>query len=239
MESSWRIRQEQMEEWYNDLATDQDKAVEALNGDYQPYAQILANLKGVVLDVGGGAGLAGAYMGPDTTYIVVDPSLSWMTERWALIRKRLTPQGAKPSFVLGIGESLPFSSGDFDAALAFWSLNHASSPGRCISEIHRILKPYGRALLVLEDMEPTWADTLQLVRQRLMRKLGHHVCAPLIWGSAKKIVWRKLSGQPWPLQPDHQRIVERDLGHWFQGQFRIVERCWIGGFLSYQLERYA
>ncbi|ACA20688.1 Methyltransferase type 11 [Methylobacterium sp. 4-46] len=236
MPGSWQTRQVEMEGWYATLAIDQDTAVEALNRDYQPYAHILTNIKGLVLDIGGGAGLAGAYMDPDTEYIVIDPSLSWTTERWAAIRRRLSPHRTEFNFVLGTGENLPFPSQSFDAALAFWSLNHASNPGQCIAEIHRILKPCGRALLVLEDMEPAWIDILQLVRQALMRKLGRPVRNPLNWGSAKDVIWRKLSGQPWPLQSDHQRIVERELVHWLHGQFRVVNRSWIGGFLSYELE---
>jgi ubiquinone/menaquinone biosynthesis C-methylase UbiE len=229
-----------MEEWYSELAIDHDRAVGMLSHDYQPYAQILGSLKGDVLDIGGGAGLAGAYMSPNTKYIVIDPSMTWLTDGWASIRRRLTPHGLRGSFVLGVGEQLPFSSGSFDAALSFWSLNHASNPEQCITEMHRVLKPYGRALLVLEDMEPTWADTIQLVHQRLTGRLGRHVQSPLNWGlSAKETVWRKLSGQPWPLQPDHQRIEGQTLRRWFQGRFRTVDRNWSGGFLSYELESYA
>ncbi len=54
MERSWQTRQVEMEEWYKELARDQDRAVGMLSHDYQPYAQILASLEGDVIDVGGG-----------------------------------------------------------------------------------------------------------------------------------------------------------------------------------------
>jgi ubiquinone/menaquinone biosynthesis C-methylase UbiE len=232
-----------MEEWYRQFITDPDTATSSLRKEYQPYAQPLARLRGAVLDIGGGAGLAGAFLTPDTQYIVVDPSAMWLTESWIDIRQRLSPAGgARPSFVSGTGERLPFLSGSFDAALAFWSLNHASDPRQCIIEIHRVLKPNGRVLLVLEDMEPTWSDIMQRGWQSLTRKLGLHVANPLAWHQAeiktlRETIWLKLSGKSWPLQPDHLQIKDLDLRHWFSQLFSVLDRNWSCGFLSYELER--
>jgi ubiquinone/menaquinone biosynthesis C-methylase UbiE len=243
MDTSWQSRQSDMEEWYRQLVAHPDTAASSLTNDYKPYIEPLAKLSGAVLDVGGGAGLAGAFLTPGTHYIVVDPSTMWLAESWADIRHRLSVAGgARPSFVSGTGERLPFSSSSFDAAIAFWSLNHASDPKQCVIEIHRVLKSHGRALIVLEDMEPTWPDIIQRAYQRLTSKLGLHVANPISWHQDKVKTLReairlKLSGKSWPVQPDHLRIKDDDLRHWLRQGFRVLDRSWKGGFLSYELER--
>jgi SAM-dependent methyltransferase len=253
MEMSWAGRQSQMEEWYRWFTNEHGNPVESLNNEYKPYIQILADLQGTVLDIGGGAGLAGAYMKPGTQYIVIDPSSIWLDESWTSIRKKLTPEGARPNFIMGVGEKLPFPSSSFDAVLAFWSLNHASSPKQCIVEMYRVLKPHGKALLVLEDMEPCWIDVARLSYQELKNRLGRHVDNPIDWHQdtiptiwptiggdvirSKATICYKLSGKAWPLQIDHLRIKDRDLRYWLHGRFRTVNRDWLGGYLSYELER--
>jgi SAM-dependent methyltransferase len=238
--TSWQIRQLEMEEWYHHLAKDPQAAAGALRSEYQPYFGILSTATGVILDVGGGAGFAGAYLRPETEYIVIDPSTSWRAVEWASISRRLSTGGATPMFVRGIGEVLPFGANTFDAAFAFWSLNHAVDPQQCLAEIHRVLKTNGMALLVLEDMEPTWLDTLKRAWRSMRRRLGLRIQYPMHWhqGEAQtvqKTIQYKLSGKPWPLQRDHLRITDNNLRRWLRGRFTVVDRSWEGGFLSYEL----
>jgi ubiquinone/menaquinone biosynthesis C-methylase UbiE len=253
MEMSWVSRQTEMEGWYKRFTKEHENPVESLNREYGPFIEILAKLQGTILDIGGGAGLAGAYMGPEVQYIVIDPSPIWLDESWSSIRKKLNPEGASPIFIKGIGENLPFPSSKFDSILAFWSLNHASSPKQCIVEMHRVLKPQGKVLLVLEDMEPSWNDVARLCYQELKSRLGRHVRDPMDWHQdtiptiqstikgdiirSKATIVYKLSGKAWPLQSDHLRISEDDLRNWLQDRFRTLERNWSGGFVSYELER--
>jgi SAM-dependent methyltransferase len=239
---AWRHRQEKMERWYQDLAAEPVRAVEALAYEYGPHAPFLQSLRGTVLDVGGGAGLASVYVPSDADYVVVDPSSLWSTEEWSHIRASLGPEGPRPRFVTGVAESLPFSDNSFDATLIFWSLNHTADPERCVNEIHRVLKPGGRALFALEDMEPTWSDVARLAMQEAMTQLGRPVRQPLDWKqdgieTATVTARYKLSGRPWPLQDDHARITCRDLHRWIKGRFRTDRRDWVGGFLSYELTR--
>ena len=231
-----------MERWYAAQAADPDRIVEALAYEYRPFARFLSGLRGSVLDVGGGAGLAASHLHRETRYVVLDPSSLWTSETWRRIRTRLAPEGPEPCFVLGVGERMPFARESFDAALAFWSLNHAADPRRCILELHRILRVGGRALIVLEDMEPSWADAARLALRSSTEALGRPVGARIGWHqesitTARETILHKLSGKPWPLQVDHVRIADRDLHGWLRGQFRTVRRSWPGEFLTYELVR--
>ena len=235
MPLGWQTRLSEMEDWYRDFIRSPDEAARALAYEYDAFSSDLRALSGTILDVGGGAGLARNYLPPDVNYIVVDPSRLWLESAWSTLITR-------PSFVLGVGEALPFANGSFDAVLSFWSLNHVAEPEQCVSEMYRVLRPDGDALLVLEDMEPSWADVGRLAWQELKETRGHRAHKRLDWGqpgleTARKIAMHKLSGNAWPLQHDHIRLTEANLTRWFRGRFLIFERKWTLKFLTYRLKR--
>jgi len=240
--SEWRARQADMESWYHDFVADEECAGPQLSREYGPYAGFLANLKGSILDVGGGVGLVRDYLPPGAHYIVLDPSMYWLNESWTNLYRQFPSLRERPLFVQGFGESMPFLSGAFDVVLAFWSLNHALDAGQCIAEMHRVLKPHGKALLVLEDMEPSWRDAMRLWWQDRRERRGHEITDHWAWyhpmfRDGRQIVKHKLARRPWPMQPDHVRITERDLRRWFKRRFTISRRQWDGGFLRFELER--
>jgi SAM-dependent methyltransferase len=238
---SWQARQSEMERWYRDLITRPFEAGPSLAEEYQPYARFLSQLSGAILDLGGGVGLARDYLIGDVWYVIVDPSTIWLDESWTRISDRFPSLKARTRFVRGVGEKLPFASGSFDVVLAFWSLNHALDPAQCIVEAHRVLKPSGRAFLVLEDMEPSWSDISRLCVQKLSERLGRSVRQPMHWHhwhqGAKRAILHKILRRPWPIQRDHLRIREYDLRIQLRDLFRVVTRRWTGGFLSYELKR--
>jgi ubiquinone/menaquinone biosynthesis C-methylase UbiE len=239
-EGNWQTRQTEMEDWYRQFAS-RDNVAKALDSDYQPYAKTLATLRGSVIDIGGGAGVTAGYLNPKTEYVVLDPSSMWLCDEWTAISERISTSGPKPRRVAGVGEKLPFSANRFDAALAFWSLNHGSDPEQCVREMHRVLKPHGLALIVLEDMEPSWADTAHRAVQSIIARFSERP-PRLNWhqpdiSTTLATIRNKLSGQAWPLQSDHLRIRERDLRRWFKGRFKMTHRTWDGGYMSYQLRR--
>lgn len=240
METDWHGRQVEMEDWYRAFAM-RDDASALLQQDYSPYRETLAGLRGRVLDIGGGCGVAGRYLLPEVDYCVLDPSPIWRDASWREILSKISESGPAPRFVTGTGESLPFAVRQFDAALAFWSFNHASDPQRCLQEMHRVLRPGGQALLVLEDMEPSWADALARAVQSVIARTGRPV-RMLDWGQGDvrttlSTLSHKLKGRPWPLHADHLRIREPDLRRWFEVGFRPIRRRWEGGYLSYCLRR--
>jgi SAM-dependent methyltransferase len=241
---AWAARLSEMEDWYRDfVGADRSEAEANLLYDYQPYAAVLGRFRGRILDVGGGAGLAGRFLPAGSEYVVIDPSDLWSEPEWRDISARFTQSGVAPSFVHGAGEALPFDNGEFDGLLAFWSFNHADDPFACIDEAFRVVRPGGRLLIVLEDMIPSWADAGRLWWQEKMeRHLRRKKRFPIGWsqeGIEDFAATRayKRSMRPWPLQNDHVRIDDAALRSSLKGRFRIVDRNWNGGFLSYELLR--
>ncbi|MGH7367271.1 MAG: methyltransferase domain-containing protein [Candidatus Rokuibacteriota bacterium] len=225
----WRERQATMMDWYRELlATPRDAAV-CFERDYRPHAALIGALAGRVLDIGGGNGLARHYLSDGVQYVVLEPDLAWLDAPWATLADRFPCLGVPPCFVRGIGEYMPFADASFDAALGFWSLNHAVDPPAVIAEAARILRPAGRLLIVLEDMPPRWPDLLTaefLTTRpgRTARLLGHKLACALL-------------GRPWPLQPDHVRLTEADLGTWAEDRFELTARRWTDGFLTFEMRR--
>jgi SAM-dependent methyltransferase len=226
-----------MEDWYGDFLRSEDR-LEVLTRDFAPHADYLGKLRGSVIDIGGGAGLPARYLSPDTSYVVADPSRIWSSPEWMELAREFRGSGPEPRFVDAPGENLPFADGEFDAALSFWTLNHVRDPEACISEMARILKPGGSARLVLEDVEPGWADLLSDAFRRIRGRMAGRRGTAGIHMRLPGAVAAKLGGK-WPLQEDHLRIRDEDLVRWLGPAFRIERRSWIGGCLTYDLVRNA
>lgn len=226
-ESDWEERQEKMEKWYNDLDT--DEAVHCFTIDYKPYAPLLATLSGRILDLGGGNGVVRHYLPDEAQYVSLDPSLDWLQAEWSSLADAFPCLETPPDFVRGVGEHLPFQVQAFDAVLAFWSLNHVSQPEAVFHEVHRVLKPGGKFLVILEDMEPGWLD---LLRKPFRRRGKRHVAAV-----AGKKLRCMLPTQQWPVQEDHIRLRESELRKWSRGRFEIAQRAWIGRYLSFTFRK--
>ena len=206
--------------------TEPADAAACFENDYRVYAGVLGTLSGRVLDIGGGNGVVRHYLGEGVQYIDLEPDLGWLDAPWADLADRFPCLAVPPCFVRGIGEYMPFTDASFDAALGFWSLNHAVDPPAVIAEAARILRPGGVLLLVLEDMPPRWVDLARagLRPWRTARLVGHKL------GSA-------LLDRPWPRQPDHVRLTESDLRTWIEGRFEITVRRWTNAYLAFEMRR--
>jgi SAM-dependent methyltransferase len=224
-----------MEDWYARLIANEDCET-ALLGDYAPHAAALRSLDGRVLDVGGGAGVAAKFLKPSVDYTVIDPSPTWVSPEWAALARRFHNKSKGPTHVVGVGENLPFEKASFDAALAFWSLNHARDPGQCIAEIARVVRPGGRAYLVIDDVEPTWADLAGDFVRRLWSKVVRRNWVAGVQQPALRAIALKAKGQ-WPLAPDHLLIRDVDLQSWYQRHFRLDRRQLLVGSLTLTLSR--
>ena len=239
--SVWQARQGQMEEWYRQVATRANSADDLYN-EYLPFAPFLGQLRGTILDVGGGIGLIREFLRNNSDYFVIDPSMYWLVQDWTSLSSRFPSVKGRPLFVRGLGENLPFAACSFDAVVSFWSLNHCFDPISCVLEMHRVVKPQGKALLVLEDMEPSWWDGILMCWRDVQHKCGYQSRVSLDWrqvniATGKQTIKHKLSMSQWPLQSDHKRVYERELYSLFRRRFRLISRSWNGGYLHFQLEK--
>lgn len=243
MQGDWSERLGEMEQWYRDLLREGDRQAEgSLHDDYAPHKPFLEKLRGKILDVGGGAGLAARYLDESCDYWVIDPAAVWEEPEWQTFGSQFRRSNVKTTFVRGTGETLPFDDRSFDGIVAFWSFNHTADPARCLAEMGRVLKAGGPALVVLEDMEPSWSDIRKHAVTRFLRRLGLPVVEAHGWyqemGSGLRATLRhKFSGRPWPIQTDHLAIREQDFRDWFASNFTLVSRQWKAGFLTYELRR--
>ena len=115
----WQLRQTEMEQWYQHHYCWNEHAPEWLRAEYEPYADLLARLQGVVLDVGGGAGFAARFMGRDSGYVVVDPSSLMVTAALASGLRANRAFRSHADLRARCREKLPFRCHCFDAVLAF------------------------------------------------------------------------------------------------------------------------
>jgi SAM-dependent methyltransferase len=224
--SEWGSRQQLMEEWYRGLAGDVREARRCFVHDYGPLQPLLDDLRGTVLDIGGGTGVARQFLSSHARYVCVDPGDTWLDDSWRHVGDALPGLLSPMAFVRGVGEALPFCDEAFDVALSLWSLNHVANPRRVLEEAHRVLSNRGRLILVLEDMPPRWRDFLSRP-------------GPVVARRRPGLIARKLAVQiglrRWPVQPDHAAIDQRALRRWLSGRFETVRRAWMGGYLTFDL----
>jgi SAM-dependent methyltransferase len=223
LDDDWRARQESMEGWYENLITNSDQAQECYRHDYEPLAPLLGELRGLVLDVGGGNGIARQYLPADVHYVDVDPSVDWLREDWLAVSEFFPALLSPITFVRGIGERLPFRSGRADVVLSLFSINHVVDPARVVAEALRVLRPGGRFVIVAEDVEPRWRD--------LPRRGYRTGWVPLSKAVPDKLA-TTLRRRSWPLHPEHVRTTERQLRAWLRPGFALRRRSWVAGWLT-------
>ncbi|MDG2005448.1 MAG: class I SAM-dependent methyltransferase [Novosphingobium sp.] len=237
--SDWHNRLALMDEWYHDLLSQgRDEAEAELLYWFEPHAEYLSNIRGRIVDLGGGVGLLGRFLDPGCEYTVVDPNALWDSQDWRDFGHHFTGN-REVKFVSAKGEDLPFPDASFDAGLSYSSLNHVADVELCIAELARVVRKSGKILLVLEDMEPSWADIVRGALEWMTLRLGLIDRKSSKWqiDGFKKAVRNKLSGKPWAISDEHFLIREADLRQWLAPHLKIVSRSWRGLLLTYELVR--
>jgi SAM-dependent methyltransferase len=132
---------------------------------YRMYrAEVLARVAGVdgrdVLEIGCGEGMM--FDGTATSPVQMDVSLT-----------RLARAAGKCRYLLcGDGYALPFATASFEIVLLIAVLEHTREPWRVLSEAKRVLKPGGRAIVVVPN-DATMSAGRLLLRKFPIRYPDH------------------------------------------------------------------
>ena len=151
-----------------------------------------------VLEVGCGLGTDGAqfagagadYTGVDLTDAAVD-----------LAQKRFTLFRLPGKFQTADAENLDFADNSFDVVYSHGVLHHTPDTARAIQEIHRVLRPGGRAVVMLYHRD----SYNYRVNISVLRRAGAHL---LRWKPGVSLV-HQLTGEP----PDSLRQHALQLKH--------------------------
>lgn len=153
---------------FADIAGKYDRINRILSlGQDQKWRQRAVNHlpSGRLLDLGGGTGAANKILGRFDV-VAVDPAREMLAFNDAGKR------------VVAVGERLPFVDGTFDAVFSAYVVRNLDSLDRALDEIHRILRPGGRAAIV--DLgRPATAAKAKLHRA------GSAVVLPLVGALAR------------------------------------------------------
>src|SRR5256714_3710547 len=165
-----------------------------------PEAAGFDRAKGLrVLEIGCGLGTDGArfaragaaYTGVDLTEAAV-----------SLARRRFELEGLPGEFRVADAEALEFADESFDLVYSHGVLHHTPDAASAVGEIHRVLKPGGRAVVMLYHRD----SYNYRVNIRLLRRAGAHL---LKWEAGLKLVHR-LTNEPVESVREHARGIKAD-----------------------------
>ena len=163
-----------------------------------PAAADFAAARGLqVLEIGCGLGTDGAefakagadYTGVDLTEAAVD-----------LARKRFELSDLPGKFQTADAEKLDFADESFDIVYSHGVLHHTPDTAQAISEIHRVLRPGGRAVVMLYHRN----SYNYRVNISVLRRAGAQL---LRWDSGVGLV-HKLTGEPIDKLHEHARLLK-------------------------------
>ena len=152
-----------------------------------------------VLEIGCGLGTDGAqfakagadYTGIDLTQAAVD-----------LARRRFALFNLPGTFRVADAENLDFPDNSFDIVYSHGVLHHTPDTAGSICEVHRVLRPGGRALVMIYHRD----SYNYRVNISMLRRAGVHL---LRWHSGLKIV-RLLTGEPEDALREHARRLRSE-----------------------------
>ena len=152
-----------------------------------------------VLEIGCGLGTDGAqfakagadYTGVDLTDAAVE-----------LARKRFELFNLRGEFRTADAENLDFADASFDLVYSHGVLHHTPDPARAVREIHRVLRPGGRAMVMLYHRD----SYNYRVNIGVLRRAGVRL---LRWNAGLQLVHR-LTGEPVDSLREHARKLRED-----------------------------
>ncbi len=162
-----------------------------------PSAADFAGAQGLkVLEIGCGLGTDGAqfaqagaeYTGVDLTEAAVD-----------LARRRFDLFDLHGNFRTADAENLDFSDESFDIVYSHGVLHHTPDTGKAIDEIHRVLRPGGRAIVMLYHRN----SYNYRINISLLRRAGAQL---LKWDAGVGLI-HKLTGEPLDKLERHAKLL--------------------------------
>ncbi len=163
-----------------------------------PALPISPSARGLkVLEIGCGLGTDGAqfaeagadYTGVDLTEAAVE-----------LARKRFELFDLPGKFQTADAENLDFADESFDLVYSHGVLHHTPETAKAIREIHRVLRPGGRAVVMLYHRD----SYNYRVNISLLRRAGAQL---LRWEPGVKLVHR-ITGEPLDSLREHAKLLE-------------------------------
>lgn len=173
-----------------------------------PIAADFAGARGLqVLEIGCGLGTDGAqfaeagadYTGVDLTDAAVD-----------LARRRFELFGLSGKFQTADAENLDFPSESFDLVYSHGVLHHTPETAKAIREIHRVLRPGGRAVVMLYHRD----SYNYRVNISMLRRAGAHL---LRWSPGVKLV-HFMTGEPIDSLREHARLLHTEKQSYLQAE---------------------
>ena len=165
-----------------------------------PEAADFAGARGLsVLEIGCGLGTDGAqfakagahYTGVDLTEAAIE-----------LARKRFEIAGLPGEFRVADAENLDFADESFDRIYSHGVLHHTPDTARAVAEIHRVLKPGGRALVMLYHR----GSYNYRVGIRILRRAG----ARLLKTEVGIRIIHQMTGEPVESLREHAGLLTRN-----------------------------
>jgi ubiquinone/menaquinone biosynthesis C-methylase UbiE len=92
-----------------------------------------------------------------------------------LSRRRFELEGLDGRFVVGSAEDLPFPTASFDCVTSMGVLHHTPDTARAVGEVHRVLKPGGRLIVMFYHRDSAVYRRLKLRARRSGRDLQEFV----------------------------------------------------------------
>ncbi|HLN98113.1 MAG TPA: class I SAM-dependent methyltransferase [Pyrinomonadaceae bacterium] len=165
-----------------------------------PGAADFAGAQGLkVLEVGCGLGTDGAQFaqaGADYTGVDLTPAAV------ELARRRFELFDLPGKFQTSDAENLPFPDDSFDLVYSHGVLHHTPETGKAIVEIHRVLRPGGRAVVMLYHR----GSYNYRVNISVLRRAGAHL---LKWPAGIKLI-HKVTGEPLESLREHERLLQTE-----------------------------
>jgi ubiquinone/menaquinone biosynthesis C-methylase UbiE len=129
--------------------------------------RLLGDVRGQVLEIGGGTGANLPFYGEHVQSLTVIEPEAAMARK---LERRIRDEHRTVELVRAPAENLPFADAQFDAVVSTLVLCTVKDQTRALSEIRRVLKPGGRLVFVehVRSEEPrlaTWQDRLNGLNQ--------------------------------------------------------------------------